>query len=218
MPTIILIRHGENEYTKTGRLAGRLPGVHLNEKGQQQAAKLAQVLATAPVKAIYSSPLERTLETAAPIAAALSLEITQRAGLIELDMGEWQGKTLKALRHLKAWRVVQQRPSLFRFPGGESFVEAQLRFVREIEALCALHDPKDLIICVSHSDMIKLAAAYYQGLPLDLFQRLMISTASMTTMHVGEEGAFLVNLNVPAVVEFSRPPEKKGEEKPPTSE
>ncbi len=202
MPTILLIRHGENEYTRTGKLAGRLPGVHLNETGRQQAEKLARVLANAPVKAIYASPLERTQETAAPLAQALGLDVTIRPGLIETGIGDWEGQTLKALRKLKEWKVVQANPARFRFPNGESFWECQQRIVAEIEAIAAQHEPKDLLVCVSHSDPIKLAVAHYQGLALDLFQRIMISTASITTLYIGEHGAAVVNLNVPAVLEF----------------
>ncbi len=212
MPIILLIRHGENEYTATGRMAGRLPGVHLNETGRAQAEKVAQMLKDAPIKAVYSSPMDRTMETAAPLAKALGLEVVPREGLLELDMGKWQGKTLKKLRKKKLWKVVQQAPSHVRFPGGETFAEAQLRITNEIKALCAQHDAKDVIACVGHSDMIKLAIAYFTGLPLDLFQRLVISTASITTMHIGESGAALVNMNHASEFKFPKPPQK--EDKP----
>jgi len=159
MPTILMIRHGENEYVKKGRLAGRLPGVHLNDKGRQQAVDLAKALAKAPIKAVYSSPLDRTMETATPIAQALGLEVIPREGLLEIDFGDWQNKTLKSLRRLKLWKVVQRSPSLMRFPEGESFSEAQHRAVREIENLCGMHKPEELFVCVSHSDLIKLVAA-----------------------------------------------------------
>lgn len=195
MPILILIRHGENDYVKKARMAGRLPGVHLNERGKAQAQALAQKLADAPIKAIYSSPLERAIETAAPLAEALKLEVQIRPGLLETDVGEWTGQTLKSLRRLKVWRTVQAAPSLFRFPGGESFAETQHRICREIEAICAEHGPKDLIACVTHADPIKLAAAYYLGLPLDNFQRLAVAPASMTVLSIGETSSQLINLN-----------------------
>jgi probable phosphomutase (TIGR03848 family) len=195
MAIILLIRHGENEYVKKGRLAGRLPEVHLNEKGRQQAQAVAEKLAGAPVKAVYSSPLERTMETAEPIAKALGLEVIPRQGLIETDFGEWQDKKVKGLSRLKVWRIVQFAPALMRFPQGESFAECQFRMVQEIESLRAQHDPKDVIACVSHSDPIKLLVAYYLGLPLDLFQRLHISPASITTLGIGEGFSHLLNLN-----------------------
>jgi len=125
MSIFLLIRHGENDFVKQGRLAGRLPGVHLNEKGLAQAAEVADKVKGAPVKAVYSSPLERTMETAEPIAQALGLEVLPRAGLLEVDVGEWQNKTLKELHRRKIWRAVQTSPSRVRFPGGESFAEAQ---------------------------------------------------------------------------------------------
>ena len=104
MTVILFIRHGENDYVKKGRLAGRLPGVHLNKKGQMQAQAVADRLCKVPIKAVYSSPLERTMETAEPLAKALGLEVIQRPGLVELDFGEWQDKKLKGLSRLR-WFV-----------------------------------------------------------------------------------------------------------------
>jgi probable phosphoglycerate mutase len=205
MPTILLIRHGENDYIKKGRLPGRIQGIHLNEKGRFQAQALAEKLAQAPIKAIYTSPLERTVETAEPIAKILGLEAVIRPGLIETNCGEWQGQSYKSLRRLKIWRKVQVTPSLFRFPGGESFVESQARIVGEIEALCALHDEKDLFVCVSHGDPIRLAVAYYLGLPLDHFQRLFAAPASISALYVGEAGSRLLTLNFDLSFNLSKP-------------
>jgi probable phosphoglycerate mutase len=205
MPTVLLIRHGENDFVKKGRMAGRLPGVHLNERGREQAQALAQKLGEAPIKAIYCSPLERAVETAAPLAAALSLKIQLRDGLLETDIGDWQGRTTISLRRLKIWRTVQSSPSLMRFPGGESFADAQHRISTEIKTICSLHEPKDLVACVSHADPIKLAAAFFIGLPLDSFQRLMVAPASITTLHIGENASQLVNLNFDPSLIFSKP-------------
>jgi len=200
MSLLLLIRHGENDYVKKNRLAGRLPGVHLNETGHRQAQTVAQSLAPklkkASVKAVYSSPLERTMETSEPIAESLGVAIVPRPGLIETDYGDWQGKTLKDLRRRKLWKVVQNNPSLMRFPGGESFAETQTRICREIETLRTDHSEKDVIICVSHSDPIKLVVGFYLGLPLDLFQRLMIAPASITTLLINDSGSRLLNLNI----------------------
>ena len=195
MPTVLLIRHGENEYVKKGRLAGRKPGVHLNEKGRAQAENLAKALAKTPIKAIYSSPLDRTMETAAPIAKAHGLKVIKRAGLLEVDFGDWQDKTLKQLSRRKLWSVVQNNPAQARFPEGESFADAQHRITTEIESIIKLHKPQDLFVCVGHSDMIKLAVAYYTGLALDFFQRLIVQPASISTLHIHQGGAHLVNLN-----------------------
>lgn len=204
MPLVLLIRHGENEYVKKGRLAGRMPGIHLNEKGQKQAQNLAQILKNAPVKAVYSSPLERTMQTALPIAEALNLEIIPREGLLEIDYGEWQDKTLKSLRHRKLWKIVQNAPSLMRFPGGESFAEAQVRIADEIQKICTNHKDRELLICVSHSDSIKLAVAYFIGLPIDNFQRLHIAPASITGIMISENGSGLMNMNFDPNFTFSR--------------
>ncbi len=201
MPLFLLIRHGENDYVKKGRLAGRLPGVHLNQTGLAQAQAVAERLAGAPIKAIYSSPLERTLETAAPLAEKLGLPVIPCPGLIEVDFGEWQDQKLKGLARGKLWRVVQGAPSVMRFPGGETFADAQRRICAQLETLAAQHDPKDLLACVTHSDAIKLAVAYFIGLPIDLFQRLHVSPGSITTLALGPGGdglpqaGRLVNLN-----------------------
>ncbi|MEN8240829.1 MAG: histidine phosphatase family protein [Chloroflexota bacterium] len=196
MPVVLLIRHGENEYVKKGRLAGRLPGVHLNEKGRAQADALAETLKKTPIKAVYASPLDRTIETAAPLATAHNLKPIPLDGLLEVDFGKWQDKTIKQLSRQKLWKTVQSRPSHAQFPEGETFAQAQLRIITEINQLCSQHKPKDLIACVGHSDMIKLAVAYYLGLPLDLFQRLTVQPASISTLHIHPEGgARLINLN-----------------------
>jgi probable phosphomutase (TIGR03848 family) len=198
MPTFLLIRHAENEYVAKGRLAGRLPGVHLNENGQQQAAALSKALAKAPLKAIYASPRARCMETAQPLGEALGLEIIPHEGLIEVDFGKWQDKTLKQLRRRKLWKVVQGNPSRMQFPEGETVGNAQQRIVQALEGLVLKHKPKDLIACFSHSDLIKLAVSYYLGQPIDLFQRIMISPASISTLHLGEMGSHIINVNYSA--------------------
>jgi probable phosphomutase (TIGR03848 family) len=195
MTIILLIRHGENEYVSKGRLAGRLPGVHLNANGKKQAQALAKILAKAPIKAIYSSPLERCFETAQPLAKALKLNIIPRLGLLEIDFGSWQDKTLKSLRRRKLWKTVQRYPSRMEFPEGETFASAQIRATQEIEALSKLHTQKEIIVCFAHSDIIRLILAYYIGTPLDLFQRIMVSPASISTIHLGEMGVQIFNVN-----------------------
>ena len=117
MPTFLLIRHGETDYNRKMTIAGRMSSVHLNKKGLQQAQTLAEKLSILPIKAIHASPLERTMETAQPLADALQLEIIPTPGLIETDIGEWQGQSVRKLRRMKVWRSLQQYPSLFNFPG-----------------------------------------------------------------------------------------------------
>jgi probable phosphomutase (TIGR03848 family) len=195
MPLLLLIRHGENEYVKTGKMAGRTPGVHLNERGRNQAAELAEALRQVPLKAIYSSPLERALETAEPLAKGRKLEIQLRLELLENDIGKWQGRTLKQLSRTKKWRIVQHAPSRFKFPEGESFLETQTRIVSCLDEIAASHKPKDIVAVVFHADPIKLAVAHYLGMPLDHFQRLGCDTASVTVLFVSETGAHLIKLN-----------------------
>ncbi len=205
MPMFLLIRHGENDYIKKSRMPGRLPGVHLNQKGRAQAQAVADKLSAAPVKAIYSSPMERAQETAAPLAKVLSMEVITRPGLNEGEIGEWTGKSWKSLRRLKIWRIVQNSPSLFRFPGGESFAEVQQRIASELLTLSTLHAPQDLVVCFSHADPIKLAVAYFIGLPLDHFQRLAVAPTSITALHIGETGSHLMTLNYDLSFNVSKP-------------
>lgn len=196
MPLLLLIRHGENEFVKTGKLPGHLPGIHLNERGQKQAQALGEALKDVPLKAIYSSPLERAMETAEPIAAVHQLEIVQEAGLRDANVGKWEGKSLKVLRLTNAWKVVQHSPSRFQFPEGESFIDLQTRIANALEGIVKKHNkPKDIIAVVFHADPIKLAIAHFLGLPLDHFQRLSCDTGSVSALYVGEMGANLIKLN-----------------------
>ena len=208
MPLLLLIRHGENDFTKTHKLAGYTPNVHLNERGQNQAQGLADALQDVPIKAIYSSPLERAVETATPIAAARKLEVQIEPGLLETNVGKWQGRSLAALRLQKAWRVVQGAPSRAQFPEGETFYECQTRIVSALDTIVRKHKPQDIVACVFHADPIKLAVAHYIGLPLDHFQRLSCDTASLTALYVSESGANLIKLNQRPPFDFLKPQKK----------
>ena len=190
MPVFFMIRHGTNDFVGK-RLAGRLPGVHLNEHGRQQADTIAQALCRIPLTAIYSSPLERAFETAGPLAQALALPVNLEEGLAEIDFGEWQGLSIGRLRQRKMWKTVQEKPSEMRFPGGESFLEAQQRVAQAMDAIAHRHEDKALIACFSHADTIRLLVAHTLGLPLDNFQRLNIDTASLTILGLGGPVPFL---------------------------
>ncbi len=194
MATLLLIRHGENEYTRTGKLAGWTPGVRLNEAGQKQAQSLIERLKGAPIKRLYSSPLERAQETAAPLAAALGLPVEIRPALGEVRYGDWTGKSLKRLARTKLWRVVQGLPSVMQFPQGETMRGAQLRVVDALDEIARAY-PKAMVAVFSHSDPIKMAVAYYLGMPLDLFQRIQISTGSVSVLRLGQGQPSLVKLN-----------------------
>jgi probable phosphomutase (TIGR03848 family) len=195
MPTVLFIRHGENDYIKKHKLAGQQSGIHLNERGRNQANALAESLKAVPIKAIYSSPLERAVETAEPLAGSLGLEIQLRPALMDVDVGAWTGRSLKILSRTKAWKIVQQAPARFHFPEGESFLQAQERVVSELDAIAAAHK-KGLVAVVFHADPIKLAIAHYLGLPLDNFQRLAVGTGSVTVMGMHEFGAALLAFNL----------------------
>lgn len=196
MPLLLLIRHGENDFVKTGKLAGHTSGVHLNERGQKQAQALGEALTQVPIKAIYSSPLERAMETAEPIATSHKLEILQEPRLMDADVGKWTGKSLKMLRQTNAWKVVQHSPSRFQFPEGESFMDLQTRIVNALEGIVKKYNkPKDILAVVFHADPIKLAISHFLGLPLDHFQRLGCDTGSVSALYVGEMGANLIKLN-----------------------
>jgi probable phosphomutase (TIGR03848 family) len=196
MPLLLLMRHGENNFVKTGKMAGRIPGVHLNERGQKQAQALGEALLGVPIKAVYASPLERAMETATPIAESHKLKIVQEPDLMDTDIGKWQGRSWKLLALKKEWKIVQHAPSRFRFPEGESFPECQLRIVNVLERIVQTHKkPQDVVAVVFHADPIKLAVAHFLGMSLDHFQRLGCDTGSVTALHVNEMGAHLLKLN-----------------------
>lgn len=191
---VILVRHGQTP--TTGKvLPGRAPGLHLAEAGVAQAERAAQRLAELPrVDAIYASPLERARETAAPIAQARGLKVVRERGLLECDFGEWTGRELAELMKLPEWSTVQRAPSTFRFPGGESFSEMQHRIVGTLDRLRQRH-PGGTIVCVSHADPIKAAVAHAVGTHLDLFQRIVISTCSITALAYTASGPIALTIN-----------------------
>jgi probable phosphomutase (TIGR03848 family) len=213
MPTLLLIRHGENDFVRTGKLPGRMPGIHLNEKGRAQAAQLAEALRNVPLAAVYSSPLERCAETAELIGEARNLGVQLLPSLMDTDIGKWQGRELKRLRRLPEWKLVQGAPSRFRFPGGDSFVEQQSRLVAEVERLVSLHKPEDLIALVFHADPIKLVLAYFLGMPLDYFQRLACSTGSVSILAVDDQGAMLHQMNMLPPFSLPARPKRRGRAK-----
>jgi broad specificity phosphatase PhoE len=184
--TVFLIRHGENDFVKKGRLAGWMPGVHLNARGQAQAETLAKLLKPVKFNAIYASPLAR----------AKGLPIIERAGLSDVDVGRWQGQSLMLLRRRKLWHTIQYAPSLARFPEGESFTQAQARAVAEFEGILREHKSRRAIVaCISHADIIRLIIAHYLGLSIDLFQRLIIQPASISLLHVADGSARILKVN-----------------------
>jgi len=192
--TLLLVRHGNTSTTGT-LLPGRAPGLHLAESGARQAERAGERIAELKlVDAIYMSPLERARETAAPIAKATGVKPKVERGLIECDFGDWTGAELSKLMKLPEWRTVQRAPSTFRFPNGESFTEMQLRIVSALDRVRALHHG-GTVVCVSHADPIKAAMAHALGTHLDLFQRIIISTCSISAIGYAGEGPMALTVN-----------------------
>lgn len=189
------MRHGTTPTTGKS-LPGRAPGLHLSEQGRAQAEAVAQRILTLPSRpvAVYASPLERTRETAAPIARALGLRVRTDRGLIELDAGSWTGASLKDLARRKEWWTVQRWPAGFRFPGGESFSELSTRTVTAVLRLVAAH-PGQTVVAVSHADPIKAIVANAAGTPLDLIQRVSISPCSVSVLVYGPTGPSVLCTN-----------------------
>ena len=191
---LFLIRHGENEWTERGALAGRTPSVPLNEKGKEQAQQVAERLKDQPITAVYSSPLLRCLETAQPLAAALNLPVSVEPGILEVDYGEWRGGELKELGKRPEWRLVQVYPGGFRFPGGETLREVQNRVITTLERIRTEH-AGEVIAVYAHGDVLRTSMAYYLGMPLDLFQRIQISTASISLVAFHRFGPSILAMN-----------------------
>lgn len=187
MTRLLLVRHGMTA-TAGKRLTGRRRGVHLTPDGRTQAEGLVERLREVRIDAIASSPLERCRETAAPLARDRGLRVASDPDLVEVDFGGWVGRSLPSLYRTKAWQRVRHTPSLFRFPDGESFAEAQQRVVRGLVDL-AEANPKATVAAFSHADTIKLALAYFAGAPLDAFQRFVIEPASISIVQIGASGA-----------------------------
>lgn len=193
--TILLVRHGTTATTGS-LLPGRAPGLHLAERGLAQAVELAERVKelARPPTALYVSPLERAKETAAPLARALRLRPVIERGLLECDFGTWTGKKLSTLSRRVEWRAVQHAPSTFRFPEGESFGEMQLRIWAALERLARRHRNRT-VVAVSHADPVKAAVTYALGVPLDLFQRTVISPCSISVIAFTDAAPIVLCVN-----------------------
>ncbi len=193
--TLLLVRHGKTP--TTGKiLPGRTAGLHLSDEGVEMAAAIAQKIFDSfpSPDAIYSSPMERALETAAPYSSLSKVPITQHSDILECDFGDWTGAELKSLYRLKEWKVVQNRPSLFRFPNGESFIEMSDR-MRNFMLDVAEKHKGGVVVAFSHADPIKALVADCLGMHLDQFQRILISTTSVSNISVLDGLAFVQGVN-----------------------
>jgi probable phosphoglycerate mutase len=187
MTTLFLVRHGLTAHT--GRtLYGQTAGIVLDDRGRAQADALAERLAPLRPTAVYSSPLERCVETLRPLADTCRLPVVERAALIEMDAGSWTGRPLARLRRLRAWGDVQRHPETFRFPGGgESFEEAQTRAVAELHAIARRHR-RGRVVVGTHGDIVRIVLADLAGAPLARFQRIVVDTASVSVVTIDREG------------------------------
>jgi probable phosphomutase (TIGR03848 family) len=193
MTTVFFVRHGVTAHTGH-RLSGWMEGVSLTPEGKEQADHVAERLTKVKLRAVYSSPIDRTMETAAPIARRHRLEVIERPALGEVEFGKWTNRTFGTLKRTKLWSKVQRWPSGTRFPDGESFREVQTRALDETDRIRGEH-PGGAVCCVSHADVIKLVMAHFLGMHIDLFQRLAIAPASISVLHLGEDGPMVLALN-----------------------
>lgn len=182
MTTLFLIRHGLT--AQTGKtLYGRTAGIGLDARGRAQADAMIERFEGIRLAAVYSSPLERCVETVEPLAAARRLDVEPRHALIEMDTGSWTGRPLAQARRTKAWRILLETPSAFRFPNGESFPQAQARAIDEVSRIVAGH-PRGNVAVATHGDIVRMLVSHYSGAHLDAFQRTIVDTASVSVVHV----------------------------------
>lgn len=193
MQKFFLVRHGQTQWNSERRVMGNLP-VPLNDTGLRQAGAAAAALKLYPLQAIYSSPLQRAMETAEIIAAPHRLTPQPSQPLIELAFGDWQGKYWYELQDLPVYKRYQAHPTAVALPGGETVADVQGRAVNEIERLRSIHDQQNVAV-VSHADVIKVILCYYLGMDLDLLRRLLIDNASISilTWEGNDVQAALVN-------------------------
>jgi probable phosphoglycerate mutase len=193
MTTFLLVRHGNTDAVGS-RLMGWKRGCHLNKEGREQARRLAQSLSWLAIEAIYTSPLERAVETAEIIGAERGITPCAREDLGELRFGQWEGRTFDELNQDSEWDRFNTTRSMIRAPGGELMIEAQTRIVNEVENLRRQHDGENVVV-VSHADLLRVLIAYYLGMPLDLLLRFEISPASVSVVRFWQERPSVLCVN-----------------------
>jgi probable phosphomutase (TIGR03848 family) len=191
--TFLLIRHGVTAITGSV-ITGRLPGYSLTPQGQKQAEAICASLSSMPIHAIYSSPMERALETAAPLAAKLGLEVQISQPFIEIDYGDWTGMTVSELMKSPDWKAFSRLRSTSRPPGGESILDIQHRTSTEMERLCALH-PGQTVAIFSHGDPIRAVLMHSLGMSCDLLYRIQVDPASISIVQVTDWGPMVTAIN-----------------------
>lgn len=218
MPTVLLVRHGHSSANGEGVLAGRMPGIHLTDQGRQQADRLAERFRDLRVARVVSSPLERCLETAAPLAAAVGLDVTVDHDLQECAYGAWTGRALKDLAAEDLWRTVQDDPESARFPDDDRYAAESLREMSDrVVAAVRRHDAEvsaaeggsAVWVAVTHGDLLKATLADATGSGLARFQRYTADPASVSVVRYGSRHTFLLAANdlAPDLARFQAPPE-----------
>ena len=190
--TFYLVRHGDTGIKN--RISGRMTGVHLNETGRRQAERMAERFTGIAVESLYSSPVERAVETAQPIGQNLDLTIQIAEAVSEIDYGEWTGKSFDELSLDSGWQSFNVFRSGAQVPGGENILQVQRRFVGWMENVRRDHADGRIVV-VSHQDPIKAVVTYYAGIHIDMFSRFDISNASVTVIRVNDRDASLITLN-----------------------
>ncbi|MDR0182628.1 histidine phosphatase family protein [Lysobacter arvi] len=193
MTRILFVRHASTD-ANGQRLAGRSTGIALNEEGRGQARWLASRLADLPVARVYSSPLQRAMETADAIATVIGCDVHAREELLEIEFGQWTGLDFGQLARDPRFDRFNRFRSCADVPGGETMLQAQARMIAAIASIRAAHDG-ECVVVVGHGDLIRSAIAYYAGIPLDLFQRIEISTGSVSEIELGDDHVRIVRLN-----------------------
>jgi probable phosphomutase (TIGR03848 family) len=221
--TVVLLRHARSTANGSGVLAGRSPGVELDETGRKQADVLVERLAQVPIAALVCSPLLRCQQTLAPLAQARGLTPVSEDALSEVDYGEWTGRELKTLFEEKLWSVVQQHPSAAVFPSGEGLAYVQARAVAAVRAhdarITAEHGPRAVWALCSHGDVLKAIIADALGQHLDSFQRIVVNPASVSVVQYTETRPFVLRVNdtggeLASIVPPEPKPEEKSDEAP----
>ncbi|MDF0530521.1 MSMEG_4193 family putative phosphomutase [Tsukamurella sp. 8F] len=212
--TVILIRHGRSTANTSGVLAGRTPGVALDDVGRAQADDLVTRLGGVEIVAAVRSPLLRCEQTLAPLLSARALDATVDDRLAEVDYGSWTGRKIGELLNEPLWKVVQQQPSAAEFPGGEALAQVQARAVAAVRAhdraVTAEFGPDAVWVACSHGDVIKAIVADAVGSHLDQFQRIVVNPASTSVVTYGEHRPvvhWVNNSTGPAVLPKRKPEE-----------
>jgi probable phosphoglycerate mutase len=211
MPIIVLVRHGVTD--ATGKRLGGHTDASLNEQGRAQAERVATRLADHDVSAVYTSPIVSTRETAAIVAGPHDLSPTTERGLIEVDYGAWTDRPLAELRDEPLWATIQRAPSRVTFPDGGTIRGMAAAAVDGIEAIAAAHEDREVVVAVSHADVIKAILAHHLGTGLDSFQRLVVGPASVSVLALrAGHPSMVLSVNGYGLVELPTPPSEDAAE------